>query len=156
MSGVVAVGTATAAPTPGAVHDKVVSADPVNWTPHVLDGRVKAIVQAGDMVILGGSFTQVASADQSETYDRANIVAVDAKSGEISTSFAPQIDGEVTALQVSADGKSVYAGGFFDTVNGAAHKSLARIDLDDGSVTAGFKAPAMSGRVKDLRLDGDR
>jgi hypothetical protein len=37
----------------------VVSADPANWTPHVLDGKVDAIVAVGDKIVAGGLFTQV-------------------------------------------------------------------------------------------------
>ncbi|WP_020576111.1 PKD domain-containing protein [Actinopolymorpha alba] len=135
---------------------KVVSDDPVNWTPHVLDGRVKAIVQAGDTVILGGAFTQVSSADGATILNRSNIVAFNAKTGAISTTFAPQVDGEVTALVVSDDGRSVFAGGFFNTVNSQPAKSLAKIDLSNGQLTPEFITPAMDGRVKDLKLAAGR
>ncbi|HZC27685.1 MAG TPA: PKD domain-containing protein [Actinopolymorphaceae bacterium] len=135
---------------------KVVSADPANWTPNVLDGSVKAIVQAGSTILLGGEFTKVSSADGKTVYDRSNIVAFDATTGAISTSFAPKVDDEVTSLALSSDGKSVYAGGFFNTVNGTASRSLARINLSDGKLTSGFKAPTSDGRVKDIRLAGGR
>ena len=134
----------------------MVSADPVGWTPHVLDGQVKAIVQTGNTVLLGGAFTQVSSADGQTVYSRSNIVAFNATTGAVSTTFVPQIDDEVTSLLVSPDGKSVFAGGFFNTVNGKASKSLAKIDLANGQLTAGFTPPAMDGRVKDLRLTAGR
>ena len=35
-------------------HDRVVSDDPANWTPHALDKAVKAIEQVGDTVVAGG------------------------------------------------------------------------------------------------------
>jgi hypothetical protein len=37
----------------------VVSANPANWTPHVLDGIVNTIVPVGNQIVAGGSFTQV-------------------------------------------------------------------------------------------------
>jgi len=135
---------------------KVVSDDPVNWTPHVLDGRVKAIVQVGDTVVLGGLFTQVSSADGRTIYDRTNLVAFNATTGAVSTSFAPEVDGEVTSLAVAEDNASVFVGGFFDTVNGTPSRSLARIRLSDGALVPGFTAPKLNGRVKDLRLSGGR
>ncbi|MGH3486419.1 MAG: PKD domain-containing protein, partial [Actinopolymorphaceae bacterium] len=131
---------------------KVVSANPANSTPHVLDGHVKAIVQVGDTVVLGGAFTQVSSADGKTVYNRSNLVAFNATTGAVSTSFVPQVDDEVATLAVSSDGKSVYAGGFFDAVNGQPVKSLARINLADGKLTSGFTTPALNGRVKDLKL----
>jgi PKD repeat protein len=131
---------------------RVVSADPAGFTPHVLDGQVKAIVQTGNTVILGGAFSQVSSANGQTVYQRSNLVAFNATTGAVSTSFVPRADSEVTSLVVSSDGQSVYAGGFFNTVNGTAARSLARISLSNGQLVSGFKTPAMDGRVKDLRL----
>ncbi|GAA5023192.1 PKD domain-containing protein [Actinopolymorpha pittospori] len=145
--------SASAVQTP---QTRVVSDDPVNWTPHVLDGRVMAIVQVGDLIVLSGEFTQVSSADGNTIYDRSNIVAFSASTGAVSTTFAPSADGEVAALAVAADGRSVYAGGFFDTIGGRPAKSLARIDIANGQLTSGFTIPTLDGRVKDLRLAGGR
>src|SRR5690606_16797364 len=50
-----AAGTAAPASAVQTAQNAIVSADPVGWTPHVLDGRVKAIVQAGNTIVLGGS-----------------------------------------------------------------------------------------------------
>jgi hypothetical protein len=62
----------------------VVSADPANWTPHVLDGKVDAIVVVGGKVVAGGLFTQVATADDPATpIPRSNIFAFDAATGAI-------------------------------------------------------------------------
>ncbi|MEQ4203830.1 PKD domain-containing protein [Actinopolymorpha sp. B9G3] len=146
------IGVPHAAEAVQTAQPKVVSADPANSTPHVLDGHVKAIVQVGDTVVLGGAFTQVSSADGKTVHNRSNLVAFNAQTGAVSTSFAPNVDDEVATLAVSSDGKSVYAGGFFDAVNGKAVKSLARINIADGQLTSGFTTPALNGRVKDLKL----
>jgi hypothetical protein len=47
-----------------------VSADPANWTPHVLDGKLDAIVVVGHKVVAGGLFTKVATADDPPGPDR--------------------------------------------------------------------------------------
>ena len=90
----------------------VVSADPANWTPHVLDGKVDAIVVVGGKVVAGGLFTQVAAAaDPATPIARSNIFAFDAATGAIDPSFAPVMDGEVESLAVTPDGLHVFAGG---------------------------------------------
>jgi hypothetical protein len=73
----------------------VVSSNPADWTPHVLDGKVAAIVQVGDKNVADGQFTQVASAAAPTTaINRSNIFAFDAP---------------VEALTVAPDGLHVYA-----------------------------------------------
>ena len=53
-------------------HPAVVSADPVDFTPHVLDGTVWAITVVGDTVVVGGSFNKVADRTGTRTYARRN------------------------------------------------------------------------------------
>jgi PKD repeat protein len=162
-----ATGTATfaAAPAMGqtVAQTAVVSADPANYTPNVLDGSVKAIVQMGDTVILGGQFTQVQAASGGPVLTRNNLVAFNARTGAISTAFAPSVDDanpdtdeEVSALVPAADGASVYIGGSFTTVNGERSRRVAQLSLSNGALVPTFRAPAMDGRVKDLRLVGNR
>ena len=71
----------------------VVSSNPADWTPHVLDGKVAAIVQVGNKIVAGGQFTKVASAAAPTTaMARSNIFAFDATTGAIDTAFAPVLD----------------------------------------------------------------
>ena len=112
----------------------MVSADPANWTPHVLDGKVDAIVVVGNKMVAGGLFTKVATADDPATpIARSNIFAFDATSGVIDMAFAPVMDGEVESLAVAPDGLHVFAGGRFAKINGVAQKSLAKLRLSDGA-----------------------
>src|SRR5215207_4742920 len=135
---------------------QVVSDRPAAFTPNVLDGRVNAIVQVGGTMIIGGQFGQVQAAGSTTTLTRNNILAFNATTGALSTTFVPSFDGEVTSLLVAPDGQSVWVGGFFNTVNGSTSQSLTRLDVANGQRTAGFTPPAMNGRVKDMRLVGGR
>jgi hypothetical protein len=134
----------------------VVSADPANWTPHVLDGKVDAIVAVGDKIVAGGLFTQVATADDPATpIARSNIFAFDAATGAIDPNFAPVMDNEVESLAVAPDGLHVFAGGRFTKVNGTAQKSLAKLRLSDGARITQFKGKT-NARVKDMALSGGK
>jgi hypothetical protein len=135
---------------------QMVSSNPADWTPHVLDGRVDAIVQVGDTMIAGGKFSMVATAAAPTTaIARSNIFAFDATTGAISTAFAPVMDDEVEALAVAPDGLSVFAGGRFTKVNGTAQKSLAKLRLSDGVRITTFKGKT-SARVKDMAVANGR
>lgn len=133
-------------------HDAVVDDNPSGNTPHVLDGVVNAIVKSGDTIVLGGEFTQVASPDSNTIYRRSNLVAFDASTGKVSTTFKPTTDAEVTSLRVSPSGGAVFVGGHFDTVNGRAGQSLAKLKLSDGTRASGFRVPDLNGSVKDIQL----
>lgn len=148
----VSSGPAQAVQTP---QDRLVSTIPASWTPSAVDGSVQSIVQIGNTVIMGGDFTQVQAAGSTTALNRPDILAFNATTGALSTTFLPQLDGKVEALLPSADGKSVYVGGYFHTVNGKTAKSLTELSLSDGSTVGTFKTPSMNGKVKDLRLAGD-
>jgi hypothetical protein len=133
----------------------IVSPNPVDWTPNVLDGRVRAIAQVGSRMILGGTFTQVQNAGQATILTRTFILAFNASTGAVDTAFTPVLDGDVEALAPAADGRSVYVGGAFTTVNGAPARGFAELDTTTGQLVPGFKASA-DGRVYDIVLNGSR
>ena len=147
----------TAGPPAGAAASpgQIVSADPVNFTPNLVDGDVRSVVQVGDRVFIGGNFTQVKEAGSSTVIDRSRVLAFNATTGKIDDGFKPAADGEVSVLLPSADGKSIYMGGMFTHVDGAARKVLTRVDITTGQPVAGF-TPNLDARVKDLRLAGGR
>ncbi|TDO43350.1 PKD domain-containing protein [Kribbella sp. VKM Ac-2527] len=138
------------------VQDRVVSADPANFTPNVLDGSVKAILQVGNTILIGGVFNQIQAASGGPVLARRNLAAFDATTGAISTTFVPNPDGEVTTIIPSGDGTTVYIGGYFNNVSGAGSPSTARINATTGARIATFQAPTLNGRVKDMRLVGNR
>jgi PKD repeat protein len=136
--------------------DRVVSDDPANFTPNVLDGSVKAILQVGNTILIGGDFHQLQAAGGGPILTRNNLAAFDAATGAISTTFVPNPDGEVTTIIASGDSTSVYLGGYFNNVSGVGSPSTARIDAGTGALITAFKAPKLDGRIKDLRLVGNR
>lgn len=123
---------------------RVVGANPVDWTPHVLDGQVNAIVQVGATAVVGGTFTQVQEAGSPTVLDRAYLFAVDTTTGQVLPGFAPVLNDEVESIAVAPDGSAVIVAGGFTTVNGATKRRIARINLATGQVDTGFTANANS------------
>lgn len=143
--------TPVAADTAQAV---VVSPDPVDFTPHVLDGTVWAITVVGDTVVVGGSFTRVADRTGRRTYPRRNIFAYGLNDGAIRP-FAPAVDGAVYTLAPGPT-NTVYIGGAFRTVAGAAQRGLARVLLSNGARVGSFGARINWGDVRAMTLRGNR
>ena len=109
----------------------VVSANPANWTPHVLDGIVNTIVPVGNQIVAGGTFTQVKEPG-GPILARTNLFAFDATTGAINPNFAPTLDGEVLSLATDGSGTSVFVGGSFTTVNGQRNRRLVKLSLATG------------------------
>jgi hypothetical protein len=159
----VALGVAlVGAGLPGAVSASpalgvVVSTNPANFTPNVASGAVYKFVQVGGTMYAGGTFGSVSTAagvSPGGTFSRSNIVAFNAATGVISTSFAPNVNGEVWAL--ATNGTSLYVGGTFTAVNGVARRGLAKLNPSTGAVDTAFNANFSSGRVTEAALVGGR
>lgn len=159
MAALVAAGTtlpATPAHAVNALHSTVVSANPANWTPHAVDGTVYRIIQIGNRVYMAGSFTKVRNATTTTQLAMARLVAFDATTGRIDTTFRPVVNGTVKALAAAPDGRSLYIGGSFTSVNGVGAPRVARIDAATGARVAGFAPAALNNQVNDMRLVGGR
>lgn len=145
-------------PPAGAVQsdqDLVVSADPVDWTPHVLDGTVRAFVQVGNRIIVGGTFATVRNAGTSIDIPRQNVFAYDATTGKVDLGFAPAVNGTVNGLAADGTSTGVYLGGSFSTVNGVASRGLAKLSASSGLAVPEFSA-VTNGTVADLVVRGNR
>ncbi|MFF3442258.1 delta-60 repeat domain-containing protein [Streptosporangium sp. NPDC002721] len=134
-------------------HDGVVSADPVDTTPHVLDGIVNAIALVDGTVVVGGSFGEVREAGSARTLRRANLFAYELATGRILPGFAPRLDRPVQALAAGVRG-TVYAGGRFTRTGGARTRGLALLRLSDGSPLPRFGAQVRGGTVTSLARHG--
>ncbi|WCO68732.1 delta-60 repeat domain-containing protein [Iamia majanohamensis] len=151
---VAAAPTAAGAAPPPAAHAVVANPNPVDTTPHVLDGRTEASLDVGSRVLVGGSFTRVKRWSRPEVFPRTNLFAYDEATGAIDPVFAPQPTGKVTALLAAPDGK-VFVAGQFKGIGGTASSYLVKIDPVTGAVDPTF-APAVNGMVYDLHLANGR
>jgi len=139
-----------------AQHPTVVSANPADFSPHALDGTVYRIIQIGNRVYMGGSFTQVRNANSGTVFNIPRLVAFNATTGQIDTGFQANVNGTVRALEAAADGQSIYVGGSFTSVNGGTSRRVARLNAATGVKLAGFNPVSLSAGVNDMRLVGNR
>ena len=134
------------APASAAVDDRT----PANgWRPS--GGTAYALARAGDMVIIGGTFTAMVSPTGTTTA-RSRLAAVSASTGAL-LPWAPNPNGEVRAVTVSADGQTVYVGGTFTSIGGAARANLAAVLTSTGRATS-FSADT-NATVRTLLVHGN-
>jgi hypothetical protein len=131
---------------------QVVTTDPANFTPHVMNGSVNAIVQLGNNIYAAGTFTTVRQTLTGANITRNRIFAFNATTGVIDPSFNPNLNGLVNSLDT--DGTSIFAGGSFTTANGLAAKRVAKFTVA-GTLAAGQpKAP--NSAVNEVVVRGNR
>ena len=145
-------------------HSGVVSADPADHTPQVLDGKVTAILPLGNRVIVGGTFTQVQEAGAgTAVLKRRGLFAFDPATGAVAPGFVadfdidpdPAVDRAVEALAASPDGRSFFVAGTFGQLNGAAVDKVVKLDGATGAPSSGFRVNVRSA-VKDLAVSAGR
>jgi hypothetical protein len=88
------------------------------------NGRVWAIVRIGDVVYLGGSFSQAVRSD-GLTRPRNDLMAVSVTTGTL-LPWAPSVSGIVFSIAVHAS--TLFVGGDFSSVNGTPRSNFAAID----------------------------
>lgn len=125
-------------------------------TPHVLNGQVRSVVKVGNTVILGGTFTRARNDGSDVVLTRRRLLAFDATTGRISTTFRPPVDDEVNVVLPSGDGRTVFVGGKFTRIGGVVRQRVARIRITDGRVIRDFRPGSIDGQVRDLELRDGR
>src|SRR4051794_35651341 len=133
----------------------------VNYTPRVVDDTVvneagvRELKQVNGTMYAGGAIHKVLNSARTHTYTRHNLFSFDPGNGHV-TEWAPNADGDVYAIEPSADHRYLYIGGDFDTFDGVPANNLVRYDLQQSHVDAGFSFPVNTNRVSDLQLVGNQ
>lgn len=140
----------------GASQPTLVGAVPSVNTPNISDGAVYDITQVGQWVIAGGSFTSATSHGSSTQVIRNHVLAFDPTTGVLSSTFTPDINGNVNAVYPGPMPNTVYVGGGFTTVNGTTSRDVTLLNLSDGSIVSGFHPATLNGAVQDMRVSNGR
>ncbi|MFC4911006.1 LamG-like jellyroll fold domain-containing protein [Actinomadura gamaensis] len=127
-----------------------VSADPLPTVQ--VNGVVWSMATVGDTVYATGDFSKArpagAPAGQQEVA-RSNLLAFSLSTGQLVTSFDHTLNGQGLRVVASPDGKRVYVGGEFTTVDGKPHTRLAAFDTATGQLVDAFK-PDVSAKVRGI------
>jgi hypothetical protein len=140
----------------GAARARVAALNPTSgaafgWSPYVNDS-VKSITtsNSGATVYVGGDF------DSAEGAGRRHLAAFNATSGNL-TSLKPTISNgtgnfaTVLAMDVSADGNTLYFAGDFALVNGASRRNAAAVSSGIGTLRA-WSPASTAGTTADLTV----
>ncbi|CAN7325873.1 LamG-like jellyroll fold domain-containing protein [Knoellia sp. LjRoot47] len=125
------------------------------------DGIVWTLAEAGSRVYAGGSFASVrppGAALGTSSQPAANMVVLDSATGAPTACRLDFTIGTGTATvrstAVSADGGTLYVGGYFGAVNGISVSNLAAIDTATCTPSATFH-PAVASVVRAMAVSGD-
>ncbi len=125
-----------------------------------LRAPVLDITSLGDVVFVGGKFSQVRDTATGQLVDHSYLAAFDRETGAWIPSFRPQLDGTVWDLEV-ADGRLIVAGQFTNVDGVAGTQGLAAIDPDSGAVDPEWRASLTVGGTSarpvafSIDLEGD-
>lgn len=122
--------------------------------PIVLDGRVLAISQVGNRVIVGGDFQQVRTRTGGPIVDQPYLFAYNIDTGEFDENFRPVIDGEVRDIENDPNGRHIYFAGKFKHVDGLNRGRIARYDTRSAELDGRFRGRANS-KVESIAVLGD-
>lgn len=115
-------------------------------------GRVDDMLRIGNVVYIAGNFTTAAN-HSGQTVTRTYLAAEDAATGAL-LQWAPRLNGRVYYLAASPDHRTLYAGGQFTTVNGAAETHLAAFDVATGNPSPILPNLHINGTVKAIAASG--
>ncbi|RFU40647.1 hypothetical protein DZF91_15940 [Actinomadura logoneensis] len=151
----VPVGSATADTAPPAGTPATMSADALpTWQ---VDGVVWSMATVGDTVYATGNFSKArppgTKPGNAKEVTRQNLLAFSLSTGNLVTSFNHRLNGQGLRVVASPDGKRVYVGGEFTTVDGKPHSRLAAFDTKTGKLVDAFK-PVVSNKVRAIAATG--
>jgi len=127
-----------------------ISADALPTTQ--IDGVAWAQVVVGNTVYVAGKFTTArpaGSAPGTNTVPRNNLLAYDITTGNLITTFAPNLNAQALAITASPDGTRIYVAGDFTSIDGAGYYRLAAFNTATGKIIPTFR-PIMGSQTRAL------
>ena len=151
-AGLIYTAAASSALTPG------VSFGAVNQSTWQTNNVVWGIASGNNVVLAGGSFTQVRPPDGTTgtTLSQAGLVLLNADTGApTSCQFTIGGTARVRTVITTSDGSTAYIGGEFSSVNGVSRNRLAALDLVNCKLKTAFNAGPISAEVMGMAVSGN-
>ena len=126
------------------------------------NGIAWAMAEANGVMYVGGTFTAIrppkVPAGGAGSVSAVNFAAFDAYTGtptSCTLSFTGGTGATVRAMDVSPDGRKLYVGGNFTTVNGVTANRLAAINLPNCTVDTTFRPGTVNNTVRTIAATAD-
>ncbi|SDT39142.1 Concanavalin A-like lectin/glucanases superfamily protein [Friedmanniella luteola] len=100
-----------------------------------IDGVAWSQAVVGNRVFAGGSWSTArpaGAAAGTSTVAQPNLLSYNVTTGVMDAGFRPKVNAQILAVAASPDGRTVYIGGDFTTVDGQARNRLAAFDVATG------------------------
>ena len=123
-----------------------------------IDGVVWSQAVVGNTVYAGGRFNNArpaGAAPGTNLTPRGNLLAYDITTGNLVTSFAPNLNGQVLAVAASPDGSRIYVVGDFTTANGQARRRVAAYSTATGALITAFNPVGVSSQARAVVATND-
>jgi PKD repeat protein len=123
-----------------------------------VDGVVWSQVVVGNTVYAGGSFNNArpaGAAPGTNLTTRHNLLAYDITTGNLVTSFVPDLNGQVLSVAASPDGSRVYAVGDFTSANGQARRRVAAYSTATGALITTFNQSGPNSQARAVIATND-
>ncbi|MGY1601003.1 PKD domain-containing protein [Geodermatophilus sp. SYSU D00815] len=115
-----------------------------------IDGVVWSQAVVGNTVYAAGSFTRARPAGApagTQEVVRNNLLAFDIRTGELITSFAPDLNAQAMVVTASPDGSRIYVGGDFTVADGQPRYGIAAYSTATGQLIDTFR-PVVGSQVR--------
>jgi PKD repeat protein len=122
-----------------------------------INGVAWSQVVVGNTVYVAGAFTSARPAGVpagTQETTRNNLLAYDIRTGQLITSFAPDLNGQAHVVKASPDGSRIYVAGDFTKANGQTRNRVAAYSTATGALITTFR-PNVTGQVRALAATGD-
>ncbi len=123
-----------------------------------IDGVVWSEAVVGNTVYAGGKFNNArpaGAAPGTNLTPRGNLLAYDITTGNLITSFAPSLNGQVLGVAASPDNSRIYVVGDFTTADGQTRRRVAAYSTATGALITAFNPAGVSSQARAVVATND-